>query len=248
MLAVIYTVFIVITLNIAGAASCASERYDSHSDNLDRGSPGGLQTVNHYAERTSYKQGSVLNREKKREVLIDDVVGSASSRVTSAFDSAVVEANGKRSDRDALRNNSLSGSGRSSLDSSQTERKTKVKSKQKNTRTISGSGVHGRFMESTDASGGSSQSAINVVNKKSGTTLPGNKPKPKPKPKQAEEGTTFGPLTELDSMKDLEASQDLGENQDLSSWLNFEEDGLMDHDSIGLEIPMDDLSDLNMLM
>ena len=36
--------------------------------------------------------------------------------------------------------------------------------------------------------------------------------------------------------------------QDLSSWLNFDEDGLQDHDSMGLEIPMDDVSDLNMIL
>lgn len=222
MLAVLNTVLYFPTHDITGAVSCASERYDSHSDNLERS---GLQTVNHYSERASYEQGSTLKKVKKREVLIDDVVGSASSRVTSAFDSPVIEAKGKRSDRDNPRNHSLSGSGRSSLDSSQTERKTKVKSKQKNAQSTSGSGFHGS-------------------NVKSESALPGSTLK------EAEEPTKFGSLqlNELDPVEELGASHDLGGNQDLTSWLNFEEDGLMDHDSIGLEIPMDDLMDLNMLM
>uniref|UniRef100_A0A2P2LBS1 Uncharacterized protein MANES_03G036800 n=1 Tax=Rhizophora mucronata TaxID=61149 RepID=A0A2P2LBS1_RHIMU len=40
-----------------------------------------------------------------------------------------------------------------------------------------------------------------------------------------------------------------GQGQDLASWLNIDDDGLPDHDDfMGLEIPMDDLSDLNMMV
>ncbi|KAL8166714.1 hypothetical protein V2J09_008213 [Rumex salicifolius] len=49
------------------------------------------------------------------------------------------------------------------------------------------------------------------------------------------------PLNELESI-----GIGVEGNQDLGSWLNFDEDNLQDHDSVGLEIPMDDLSDLNM--
>ena len=38
------------------------------------------------------------------------------------------------------------------------------------------------------------------------------------------------------------------QEQDLGSWLNIDEDGLQDDDFMGLEIPMDDLSDLNMIV
>ncbi|KAF7823236.1 uncharacterized protein G2W53_021380 [Senna tora] len=64
------------------------------------------------------------------------------------------------------------------------------------------------------------------------------------------DSSEFGnlPLPELDSIEELGISSGLGGNQDLSSWLNFDEDGLQDHDSIGLEIPMDDLSELSMIM
>ncbi|PON41401.1 spectrin beta chain, brain [Parasponia andersonii] len=216
-----------------GMVSCAFERHDLHGDNLDRGSSEGLQTATHFSKRASYNHLFTPNRGKKREVLIDDVVGSASSRVTSAFESAVLELKGKRSDGDNFKNNSLSGGGHSSLDSSQPERKTKAKLKQKNTQSTSGSVINGRVVESTGPSRGSSQSAINAGNRKSEQMLPRNTSKVAEEPMQ---------FNELDPMEEL------GGNQDLTSWLNFEEEGLMDHDSIGLEIPMDDLSDLNMLM
>lgn len=210
----------------------------------------GSRAVFHLSERASYKQGSILNRVKKREVLIDDVVGSASSRVTSALESTVIDGKGKRSERDRdqkrdiVRNNSLSG-GCSSMDSIQTERKTKVKSKQKNTvLSTPTSGFHSQNMEGEEPSHGSKQT---VVNRKSKSLLP------KDSPKEAEEPVDFTDLKlhELDSMEELGVSShddDLGEHQDFGSWLNFDEDGLQDHDSIGLEIPMDDLSELNMLM
>jgi len=76
--------------------------------------------------------------------------------------------------------------------------------------------------------------------------LPGNIPKKSSK--ESEEPNHFAnlPLPELDSMEALGVSNDIGGPQDLSSWLNFDEDGLQDHDSIGLEIPMDDLTELHM--
>ncbi|KAL4279494.1 hypothetical protein GQ457_03G046840 [Hibiscus cannabinus] len=46
----------------------------------------------------------------------------------------------------------------------------------------------------------------------------------------------------LDVLDDLQLP-----GQDLGSWLNIDDDGLQDHDFMGLEIPMDDLSDLNMM-
>ncbi|KAI3705257.1 hypothetical protein L1987_75491 [Smallanthus sonchifolius] len=53
----------------------------------------------------------------------------------------------------------------------------------------------------------------------------------------------FGdPLNDLDPIDEL----GVGGPQDLSSLLNFDEDELQDHFSAGLEIPMDDLTELNM--
>ncbi|XP_039048597.1 cell division protein FtsZ homolog 2-2, chloroplastic-like [Hibiscus syriacus] len=52
--------------------------------------------------------------------------------------------------------------------------------------------------------------------------------------KEADEPVDFTnlQLTELDPMEELGVSNDIGGTQDLSSWLNFDEDGLQDHDSI----------------
>nr|KYP68738.1 hypothetical protein KK1_022379 [Cajanus cajan] len=74
---------------------------------------------------------------------------------------------------------------------------------------------------------------------KNGATLSGNQDN-----SQINESNDFGNLP----LPDLSSIEEFGGAHDLSSWLNFDEDGLQDHDSIGLEIPMDDLSDLNMLM
>ncbi|KAM7274508.1 hypothetical protein ACFE04_016374 [Oxalis oulophora] len=64
-------------------------------DNLDRNTSGALQAANS-SEQTYPKHGSSMNKLKKREVLIEDVVGSASSRVTSTLDNTVTGARGKR--------------------------------------------------------------------------------------------------------------------------------------------------------
>ena len=196
---------------------------------------------------------------KKREMLIDDVVGNTCSRATSALEGPVLGGlKGKRSDRerdlnkDNVRSNSVSGASRPSLDGFRSERKTKAKPKQKNIHlSVAGSGFHGRFMEATEPGcppvRGSNQPASTGCNKiPRNITLPGNIPKKSSK--ESEEPNHFAnlQLPELDSMEALGVSNDIGGPQDLSSWLNFDEDGLQDHDSIGLEIPMDDLTELHM--
>ncbi|CAI0398275.1 unnamed protein product [Linum tenue] len=71
-----------------------------------------------------------------------------------------------------------------------------------------------------------------------------SKPEREVKPKEAEEEAMDLPLDELDK---LGVSADDG-NQDLGSIFNLlDDDGLQDHYSIGLEIPMDDLSELNLM-
>ncbi|MBA0739880.1 hypothetical protein Gogos_013108 [Gossypium gossypioides] len=148
---------------------------------------------------TSDAHPGIHNKGWKREVLIDEVVGSASSRVTSTtLDGKVGGANGKRSE-------------------SRDERKIKAKAKQKNNNLSS-----------------SRNGRASSPGKNHGSST-----------KEVEEPMDFGnlQLNELDTMEELGVPNELGP-QDLGSWLNFDEDGLQDHDSIGLEIPMDDLSDL----
>nr|XP_025683567.1 uncharacterized protein LOC112784503 isoform X3 [Arachis hypogaea] len=131
---------------------------------------------------------------------------------------------GKRSERDRnqskdqAKQNSASRSGRLSLDSCQNENKTKAKPKQKITA---------------------------GEQNKDGPPLSGNQETNKVN--QPSEFENF-PLPDLSTIEEFGASVELGGPQDLSSWLNFDEDGLQDHDCMGLDIPMDDLTDLNMLM
>ncbi|XP_039012868.1 uncharacterized protein LOC120142194 isoform X2 [Hibiscus syriacus] len=166
------------------------------------------------SEHVVSKYGSVLNKGRKREVLIDDVVGSASSRVTSTLDGSVGRVNGREQSRENLQNTS-----------SKEERKTKANANQKNShRSSCGNGFNGRLTETLKPTDKIHQNSS----------------------KETEEGMDFGnlQLNELDTMEELGVPNELGGPRDLSSWLNFDEDGLQDHDSIGLEIPMDDLSDL----
>nr|XP_027191577.1 uncharacterized protein LOC113787160 [Cicer arietinum] len=93
----------------------------------------------------------------------------------------------------------------------------------------------------------SSLSVANASNtgSKDGAALSGNQDT-----SQAMESSDLGnlPLPDLSSIEEFGVSGELGGPQDLGSWLNFDDEGLQDHDCVGLEIPMDDLSDLNMLM
>ncbi|KAF9676379.1 hypothetical protein SADUNF_Sadunf09G0132500 [Salix dunnii] len=204
-----------------GVVSSTFERYDSHSDNFER---------------------------SKKEVLIDDVIGSASSRVTSTLDSTVLGGvKGRRNNRDReqskdnSRSNSVSGASHSSLDGVKGERRTKSKPNQKST----------HLLNSGNRPRGSYHSAVNASNK---IEQPGPRSMslgniPQDTPKEVDEPSDF-PISQLNEFDaaELGASTDLGGPHDLGSWLNIDEDGLQGHDSIGLEIPMDDLTELNMLM
>ncbi|XP_058729710.1 uncharacterized protein LOC131601831 [Vicia villosa] len=183
-------------------------------------------------EQVSSMNGSVTIKEKKRAMLVN-----GSSR-TSNLDGAVHGGvKGKRSERDRnqirdqTRKNSNSRAGYMSLDSSQNENKPKVKPKQKST-----SGGHLPIYDS------SLSVVANASNNgsKDVAAISGNN-----NSSQVKESSDLGilPLHDLDSIDEFGGPQDLG------SWLNFDDDGLQEDGCImGLEIPMDDLSDLNMLM
>ena len=242
-----------------GAVSSTFERYDSPSDNIDRGSSDALQSVIHSSEQASSKHGSVFVKGKKREMLIDDVVGSASSRVTSALDNPVLDGvKGKRNERDRdqngdiVKSNSVSGASRSSMDSFRSERKTKAKPKQKISHlSTSGSSFHGRLTEATEpacppaqASSHSVALVTNKISRERGSRMPSNVPQESSK--ESEEPIDFAKLP-LNEMEVLDVPNDITEPQDLSTWLNFDDDVLQDYDCVGLEIPMDDLSELNII-
>ncbi|KAH1220693.1 hypothetical protein GmHk_12G034271 [Glycine max] len=222
----------------SGAVSSASEKYDCHRDYADRGMVDSFQGSIQSSEQASSKNGSMFIKEKKREMLVNGGVSGSSSRASNLDGAVHGGVKGKRSERernqsrDQSRQNSIGRAGRMSLDSSQNENKPKAK-KQKST--ASG---HDRFMEAKESARLPIHDTINN-DSKDGATLSGNQDT-----SQIKESNDFGNLP----LPDLSSIEEFGGAQDLSSWLNFEEDGLPDHDSIGLDIPMDDLSDLNMLM
>ncbi|WCJ41818.1 hypothetical protein M5689_022661 [Euphorbia peplus] len=185
--------------------------------------------------------GDYFDRVKKREVLIDDVIGSASSRVTATLDSGVKDLRNDRDHQDNdnnIRGNSGSGTSCSPLEGR--ERKTKPKLKQKSTQLLTAANGHQHQGYSQ------AQAASNPGNKRDREAGPMTRQEAS---KDADEPMDFAnlQLNELDSIG-LEVPNDLGGPQDLGSWLNFDEDGLQEHDSIGLDIPMDDLTELSMLM
>ncbi|XP_010244738.1 PREDICTED: uncharacterized protein LOC104588490 isoform X2 [Nelumbo nucifera] len=246
-------------LRASGGFSTAVERHGHHNDKFDRGSDS-FQTPMHPSDEVYGKHDLISNRGKKKEVLLDDVVGTAASRATPALGNTLLGGvKGKRSERDRDQNRdtltrTVAKAGRPSLQSFRGERKTKTKPKQKTAQlSTSGNGLLGRFTETTHpvypSVHGSREKVTNGSSKISGEVgLPSGNTQDSFKEAEGSIDFTNLQLHELDTIEGLGVSNDLGGPQDLSSWLNFDEDGLQDHDSMGLEIPMDDLSELNMLI
>nr|GMC92707.1 uncharacterized protein LOC109148070 [Ipomoea batatas] len=205
---------------------------------------------NHQSDQAFARNGPLSNRGKKKEVLLDDV-GGAAFRATSTLGGALFGgAKGKRSERDRDRDTSVRNAnakaGRSSLGNSKGDRKTKTKPKQKTAQlSTSGNGSYNKFLETTNTMhasvSGSGESVNTNGNMKKESNMPSNSREVK------ESGNAANlPLNDIDPIGELGVEPDLGAPQDFNSWFNFDVDGLADHDSIGLEIPMDDLSELNM--
>ncbi|GMI89414.1 SAGA complex subunit 2A [Hibiscus trionum] len=192
-----------------------------------------LSPTNWSSDQTTVKDDSWSNRVKRRELLLEDVVGGTigiSSAQPGTGSSLLSSTKGKRSERDREGN----GQGREALSRNGTnkigrpvsnvkgERKSKTKPKQKTTQlSVSVNGLLGKMSEQPKTS--------TSVSKSSEITANNN----------AKDKDEFG----LDELDDLQLP-----GQDLGSWLNIDDDGLQDHDFMGLEIPMDDLSDLNMMV
>ncbi|PON39417.1 serine/arginine repetitive matrix protein [Parasponia andersonii] len=215
-----------------------------------------LMPVNHLSEETIGKEDMWSNRVKKRELSLDDLgntigTSSAPSGMGTSLSSS---AKGKRSERDrdgkvqnreVLSRNGNTKIGRPSISNVKGERKSKTKPKQKTTQlSVSVNGLLGKPSEHP-------KPAVPSISRSSEMTTSSN----------AKEKDDFG-LDVLDDPESIDLSHlqlpgmdvlgvpdDLdGQGQDLGSWLNIDDDGLQDHDFMGLEIPMDDLSDLNMMV
>ncbi|KAK7388223.1 hypothetical protein VNO78_23033 [Psophocarpus tetragonolobus] len=224
-------------------------QFSQNMDNHDLNSSDMLPALNNSSDQTSGKEDLWSNRVKKRELSLDDVGGTPGigSSVTSS-------AKGKRSERDrdgkghsreVLSRNGTTKVGRPASSSAKGDRKSKTKPKQKATQhSVSVNGLVGKLSEQP-------KPALPSVPKSN--EMPTNS--------NAKEKDEFGlggleddhePIDlsnlQLPGMDVLGVGDDQG--QDLGSWLNIDDDGLQDHDDFmgGLEIPMDDLADLNMMV
>ncbi|XP_020680414.1 uncharacterized protein LOC110098045 isoform X1 [Dendrobium catenatum] len=187
------------------------------------------------------------NHIKKKEVLLDDVVGNTSgpsSRTSPGLGSSLASgAKGKRSERDrdgkgynrdSAFKNSTAKIGRPSTSISKGERKNKTKPKVKTTQ-LSAS-VNVLHSKTPDISGRAGSGTSRDVKQKEDLNL-----------KSANENDPID-LSHL-QIPDMDVVDFGGQGQDIASWLNFEEEGTHDQeDFMGLEIPMDDLSEVHIMI
>ncbi|XP_050270171.1 uncharacterized protein LOC126714184 isoform X1 [Quercus robur] len=230
-------------------------QFSQNADNHDINSLDVLPPVNNLSEQTTSREDTWSNRVKKRELLLDDVGGTigTSSSPSGIGSSLSSSAKGKRSERDRdgkghsreiISRNGNTKIGRPALSNVKLERKSKTKPKKTTQLSASVNGLVGKMSEQP-------KPALPSVSKSNELTKSGN----------VKAKNEFG-LDVLDDSESLDLSHlqlpgmdvlgvpdDLDDQeQDLGSWLNIDEDGLQDDDFMGLEIPMDDLSDLNMIV
>lgn len=199
------------------------------------------------SEQVNVKEESWSNRVKRREVLLDNVGGIIS---TGLGGSLPCSAKGKRSERDregkgnireAFSRNGTTKISRTLSGSAKGDRKSKARPKQKTAHlSASVNGSLGTMGEQAKGMFKSSEnSRSNFGKDKSDHTTD-----------MLEEPIDLSGL-QLPDMDDLGVTDDLGgHGEDLGSWfMNIEDDGLHDNDCIGgLGIPMDDLTELNMMV
>ncbi|CAA3030625.1 Hypothetical predicted protein [Olea europaea subsp. europaea] len=182
------------------------------------------ETSGHQFDHDSAKNGPISNQEKKKEVLLDDVGGAVFRSTSTLGISGYTK--GKRSERDKDRETSIrnpaSESGHSSMGGSKGELKTKSKPKQKTAQLSTSGNGFVRDVRLISSGNGSLDSS-----------------------KETKKSMDFPnlPLNDINSVE-LGVDSDIEVTHDFSSLFNFDEDELQDHDSLGLEIPMDDLSSI----
>ncbi|CAH9147392.1 unnamed protein product [Cuscuta epithymum] len=193
---------------------------------------------NNQSEQAFARNGPLSNRGKKKEVLLDDVGGTTFRTATTPLDGPTLfgSAKGKRSERDtsSVRN---AKTGRPSLASNpKGDRKTRTKPKQRTGQLSTTS--YNKFLEAPIPM------ESPVINTDNGNVK--NECSREVKKESADPISNLPLLNEIVDTIGEELGPDLGAPQDLNSWFNFDVDGMQDHDFIGLDIPPDDLSELNM--
>ena len=193
-----------------------SDRDDHHhAGRVTTNLANGFASPNHSSEQDFAKTGPITNRGRKKELLLEDVGGSF-PKAAPSFGGA----KGKRSERDPSGRNTKAGRG----PNNKGDRKVKAKPKQK----------AGPLSASANVSVNGSN---NMIVKREAESVP---------------KANGNPLVEEGKVADLaELSTELGvangiidENQDLSSWWEEEDGGLLEDFSMGLDLPMDDLSEV----
>ncbi|RRT42634.1 hypothetical protein BHE74_00005500 [Ensete ventricosum] len=196
---------------------------------------------------------------RKKEVLLDDVTGAASRASSTPTHTLPSSAKWKKTERDRDQNKDTLGrsstakAGRPSLSSGRGERKTKTKPKQKIAQlSTSGNGL-GRVTEAANFMSPALHEPFDTVNNiitkiDQEIELQSSSAIAHDSSKEIDDAIfTNLPLHGIDSIDELDVAEGLGgQGQDIGSWLNVDEDALQDHDLVGLEIPMDDLSDLKL--
>ncbi|GAB4837992.1 hypothetical protein Ancab_027518 [Ancistrocladus abbreviatus] len=226
-------------------SSLGLHQIDQSVENHNVYSPSAFLSGNHSAEQNIGKEDAWSTKVKKRELLLDDVGGN--TNVTSGVSPSIggtllSSAKGKRSERDRegkvqgrelLSRNGSTRLGRPAAGNAKGERKSKAKPKQKTTQlSASVNSLLGKILEQPKAS-------FSSVPKSSENASNNNNME------KDEFCLEFDdPDLQLPGM-DVDLC---GQSQDLGSWLNIDDDGLQDHDFMGLEIPMDDLADVNMMV
>ncbi|RWW76377.1 hypothetical protein BHE74_00015544 [Ensete ventricosum] len=208
--------------------------------------------------QSSPQMGEQSVTRRKKEVLLDDVTGSARA-ISSPTHSLSNSAKWKRTERDrdqnkdALGRSSTAKVGRPSSSGGRGERKTKTKPKQKIAQlSTSGNGL-GRVTEAANLMSPALTAPFDTVNSSitkidQEVELHSLDNMVHDSSKENEDAIfTNLPLHGIESIDELDVAEGLGgQGQDIATWLNVDEDSLQDHDLVGLEIPMDDLSELTL--
>ncbi|KAM1047180.1 hypothetical protein ACFX2C_026572 [Malus domestica] len=228
-------------------------QFSQNADNLNVISSDVFQPLNHLSEQTTGREETWFNRVKKRELSLDDVGNNIGTSIAASGmgGSLTSSAKGKRSERDrdgkghnreVQSRNGTPKSGRPAVSNAKGERKSKTKPKQKTQLSISVNGLVGKPSEQH-------KPALPSGSKSGGVTASNNaKDKDEFSADVMEDPIDLSHL-QLPGMDVLGGPDDIDDQgQDLGSWLNIDDDNLQDHDFMGLEIPMDDLSDLNMMV
>lgn len=175
--------------------------------------------ANRFSEHNFPELEPLVHKGKKRELLLDDVGGTSSRGATAFGSSRSGGANGKRSerDRDQGRGALMAAACKNQSVVNFTEQKPKTKPK---------------TLTTTVQPTPSSVQWQSTEHKRGRDLRLSSGNAPEDASHESEEHIDF------DAIEQLDISNDPNAPEDISSWLT----GLQDYDSIGLEIPMDDLN------